>query len=1108
MKILFTIHDLQNYAGTETYTYTLIEELIKKGHEVFLYCSRLGKMYEKFMELKVEVTNDIRTLPKNIDIIHAQHRMEAYIAYTHYPDKPIIYMCHGVLPWQEQPLILPNVFIYVAVSEEVKNHLIKTYDIADEKIKIIRNGINLERFNSKRKVNYPPQKMLLISNRYTDEVKKVLKSTCDSMDMNLKIIGQSAQSVWNIEDEINEADIIVSLGRGILEAMSCGRIALVYDYNGGDGFVTFENYNKFKEKNFSGRTNKRKYSKDELIKEIKHVYKKDNIESNLELIKENHDIKKIADQFVDLYNNALLFSYSKSANINHDVIYEALKYIGQETVQKEKNTRYLKELSEEKNKIIFEKDDKLFELEKTLEENTRNLLKYENQLGSLNVLLKEKDEHLLREKSNIIKLKDALQMKNNELKNLEVEINDLKEEIGKVINDNGKLEIDNNELKKMISLKEDEIQRLINENKQKEMNTRYLLELTKEKNLELSEIYNSKSWKLIQKYRRLKYIAKRIMKDPRVVYRRITRRTNIDIQMKNNTSNKESNLVQISDKPLVSVVIPVYDRTKVLIESIESILNQTYTNFELIIVCDGSPYETLDILKNYENHPQVKIFKFFNNSGNAVRGRNKAIVEATGKYLAFQDSDDIAEKDRLEISVQYLEHHNVDVVYGGWRAKVDGSRNVDIRDNQEIHSPDCDYTLLLELCVPCQSTVMARVDALRAVGGLKTSMRYREDHELWLRMAYHGYKFKSIPHVLTNLRLHANNLELSYKESDDHWKSLMIDEHKKITKLKPKIAYVIPGCGISGGIAVICQHANRLLKRGYDVILITEDNNTAIEWFPNQLVQVITLKDAPSNLDIVIATGWSTAYTIQHINAKRKIYFVQSDESRFYPANSHESKKALESYHLPYEYMTEAKWIQKWLKENFNKDSYYVPNGLDEEIIYETEPMSPKGKKIRVLLEGPIDIPFKGMEDAFSAIKDLDCEVWCISSAGRPKEEWKCDMFFEKVPMDKMKQIYSSCDIFLKMSRIEGFFGPPLEMMACGGACVVGEVTGYDEYIQNGYNAIVVKQGDVRGAREAVKELIENQELRNELIRNGKETAKKWKWEPTIDILESIFIEK
>ena len=88
--------------------------------------------------------------------------------------------------------------------------------------------------------------------------------------------------------------------------------------------------------------------------------------------------------------------------------------------------------------------------------------------------------------------------------------------------------------------------------------------------------------------------------------------------------------------PLVTVGIPVYDRTDYLIESIESILHQTYSNIEIIAVCDGSPKETLDIIKRYEKEGKIRAFYYPDNSGNAVRGRNKAIREASGVYFAFQ----------------------------------------------------------------------------------------------------------------------------------------------------------------------------------------------------------------------------------------------------------------------------------------------------------------------------------------------------------------------------------------------------------------------------------------------------------------------------------------
>ena len=320
-----------------------------------------------------------------------------------------------------------------------------------------------------------------------------------------------------------------------------------------------------------------------------------------------------------------------------------------------------------------------------------------------------------------------------------------------------------------------------------------------------------------------------------------------------------------------------------------------------------------------------------------------------------------------------------------------------------------------------------------------------------------------------------------------------------------RIAYLLPGVGISGGVGVVLQHVNRLKKRGHDVVLLTQSYETDTHWFPNQNVEVYYFLDCPYPIDVLIATGWSTAFDVAKIKSKHKCYFVQSDETRFFPKEDKNYHLAYLSYCMDFNYFTEAKWIVKWLK-NFSRDASYVPNGLDEKIFFETKPFAEKGTKTRILLEGPIDIPYKGMEDAFQAVTELDedIEVWCVSGAGQPKKEWRCDRFFEKVQMEDMKKIYSSCDILLKMSRVEGFFGPPLEMMACGGVSIVSKVSGYDEYIVDGQNAVVVEERDVNGAKKAIKKLIHDKEFYNLLQTNGKRTVEEWNWERSIDMLEEF----
>lgn len=322
-----------------------------------------------------------------------------------------------------------------------------------------------------------------------------------------------------------------------------------------------------------------------------------------------------------------------------------------------------------------------------------------------------------------------------------------------------------------------------------------------------------------------------------------------------------------------------------------------------------------------------------------------------------------------------------------------------------------------------------------------------------------------------------------------------------------KIAYLIPGCGVSGGIAVVCQHVNRLLNRGHEVLLVSETNERAIDWFPNQRVPIVGLQNIPADLDVLVATAWSTAFRVAVLPAKHKFYFVQSDETRFHPMNSAWEHITRLSYSIGYNYLTEARWIRQWLSNGFGHSAELIPNGLDDSIFFPSEPIEPKGNKPRILLEGAIGLPYKGMAEAFEAVQDIDVEVWCVSSYGKPEKTWKCHRFFEQVPMTEMRRIYSSCDILVKLSRVEGFFGPPMEMMACGGTVIVGEVTGYDEYIENEVNALVVDPLKPQQAATSIKRLIEDAGLRERLVTNGKLTAERWRWETSIDTLEQYFFD-
>lgn len=121
---------------------------------------------------------------------------------------------------------------------------------------------------------------------------------------------------------------------------------------------------------------------------------------------------------------------------------------------------------------------------------------------------------------------------------------------------------------------------------------------------------------------------------------------------------------------LVSVIMPSYNTAKYIKASIDSVLNQTYENLELIIVDDCSSDNTEEIIKSYTDK-RIKFHKNDKNSGAAV-SRNKALAMANGRWIAFLDSDDIWVKDKLEKQINFIKENNYAFVYSDYRICLNG----------------------------------------------------------------------------------------------------------------------------------------------------------------------------------------------------------------------------------------------------------------------------------------------------------------------------------------------------------------------------------------------------------------------------------------------------
>lgn len=314
----------------------------------------------------------------------------------------------------------------------------------------------------------------------------------------------------------------------------------------------------------------------------------------------------------------------------------------------------------------------------------------------------------------------------------------------------------------------------------------------------------------------------------------------------------------------------------------------------------------------------------------------------------------------------------------------------------------------------------------------------------------------------------------------------------------PSISFLLGSADISGGTAVIFEHATGLRERGYEVTIITEDpvDEERLYWFPEaKRLDWQTYDNVRErSFDVCFATWWRTVYELPRVQASRYAYFNQSVESRFYPASEAAVRRLADAtYMLPLSIVTEVGWIARFIEREFGREAQLVRNGIDKEIFRANGPaIAPRSEgTFRVLVEGPLNVPFKNVPKTIELARQVADEVWLATSTDVDSVPG-VDRVFSRLPMARMSEVYRSCDVLVKLSTVEGMFGPPLEMFHCGGTAVIYDVTGHEEYVRNGGNAFVVKTDDEQGVVEALRKLKSDRALLEDFQQSALETAAAW----------------
>jgi teichuronic acid biosynthesis glycosyltransferase TuaG len=204
----------------------------------------------------------------------------------------------------------------------------------------------------------------------------------------------------------------------------------------------------------------------------------------------------------------------------------------------------------------------------------------------------------------------------------------------------------------------------------------------------------------------------------------------------------------------VTVIIPYYKKINFINECVDSVLNQTFQNFEIIMVYDDKDKSELELLEKFKNKDKrIKIIVNQENLG-VGESRNKALKIANGKFIAFLDADDIWHPLKLSTQIEFMINNNFSITHTSYNIINEKNKKVGIRFAKNLKFSD-----LIRSCDIGLSTVIIEKKLLDNL--CFPNLKTKEDYVLWLQLTKKGYEFKAFDEFLTDWRLAKNSLSSS-----------------------------------------------------------------------------------------------------------------------------------------------------------------------------------------------------------------------------------------------------------------------------------------------------------------------------------------------------------
>lgn len=233
----------------------------------------------------------------------------------------------------------------------------------------------------------------------------------------------------------------------------------------------------------------------------------------------------------------------------------------------------------------------------------------------------------------------------------------------------------------------------------------------------------------------------------------------------------------------VSVIIPMYNSEKYIKDCINSVINQTYKNLEIIVVDDASKDLSVDIINSIKDE-RIKLIKLQKNNGVSI-ARNKGIEIAKGKYICFLDSDDIWELDKIEKQVVFIEKNNYEFIYSNYDFLCNKkSKIIDVPKKLTYNQAIKNTTIFI-------STVMLNMDKLQKKDIYMPNLTIGQDTATWWLILKNGISAYGMNDVLAHYRIHENSLSSNkIRAVLGAWKIYIREEMSMIKRIYCFMCYI------------------------------------------------------------------------------------------------------------------------------------------------------------------------------------------------------------------------------------------------------------------------------------------------------------------------------